>query len=117
MAISALLAITLTLWTVEGYEEGLPMLARFLDSDRNFCQFRRFGATAARILLHRELQLIFLIKKLQKLDREDAGDMKTKYRLRTAKQFENEDPTQTELLCEIEIKMNEYCEWIHTCEI
>lgn len=101
--------------TVEDYEKGLPQLSRFLDSDRNFCQFRRFGPTAARILLHRELQLISLIKKLRELDREDANDISRQYRLHTAEIFKNGDPKQAELLREIEIKINEYCAYIYTC--
>ena len=95
---------------MEDFEEGLAQLAKFIDTDRNFCQFRRFGSTVARILVHRQLQLISLIKKLQKLDQEDAADMKRKYRLYTAEIFKNEDPAQAELLREIEVKINEYCE-------
>jgi len=104
-------AFGLTQDIVEDFEDGIPQLSRLMDSDKNFFVVRLFGPYAARILLQRELQLNTLIKRLCKLDREDAADITRQYRLCTTTFSEQGDPAQTELLREIEVKLGEYCKY------
>ena len=99
----------LTPGIVEDFEDGIPQLAKFIDSDKSFLIVRLFGPYAARILVHRQLQLITLIKQLCKLDKEDATEKLREYRLCTTTFSEEGDPTQTKLLREIETKLGEYC--------
>jgi hypothetical protein len=99
---------------VEDYQEGIPRLAAFLDSNDSFCVFRRFGATVARILLHREIELGGLIDQLHKLDKEDAAGDKL-YRLLSIEHKLGWDPAQITLMGKIESKINEYCEFECTC--
>lgn len=95
---------------MEEFERGIPRLAAYLDSNESFCIFQRFGPYAARILLHREIELSQLVEELNKLDAEDAAKPEMIYRLTSAEYYEGMDNTQRKLLLQIETKIGEYCE-------
>jgi hypothetical protein len=93
----------------EDYVQGLPRLAALQDSNESICIFRRFGDIAARILIAKEIELDQLASKLSKLDNEDNEDPAMRWRLKSVDFYEGCDPTQRNLLQEIEKKLNEYC--------
>jgi hypothetical protein len=94
---------------VQDFVKGIPRLANLLDSNENFSIFRRFGPYAARCLVHRQIELGILVKRLDKLDREDALDETKHYRLHSAEHRDDWDETQKKLIDEIEMKLWEYC--------
>jgi hypothetical protein len=54
---------------------GVPKLARFIDSDDNFMVYRRFGFLQTRLLLEKQDTLRVLEERLDKLDEsETIGD-------------------------------------------
>ena len=91
------------------YVQGLPRLAALLDSNESVCIFRKFGDLSARLLIGKEIELEQLASKLDKLDREDDKNPAMRWRLKSVDFYEGCDPTQRDLLCEIEQKINEYC--------
>ena len=54
---------------VNDHARGYPNLAAFLDSDRGFTIFRRFGYLQSRLLLDKQEELRLLEEKLSKLDK------------------------------------------------
>ncbi len=87
---------------VENRRPGYPRLSAFIASDNNFALFRRFGELHARILLHKQDQLVELEQKLQDLD---AGEQ-TPYYLSSRRGDRN--PTRTALMAEVEAKLPVY---------
>jgi hypothetical protein len=100
----------LTCKQVETHPEGLPQLASFLNSNDNFAVFRRFGQLSARTLIQLQMDLSELEKKLFELDDQDASDTMMQNRLRGYENFPGWTSTQRDLLCEIKMKLTEYCE-------
>lgn len=97
---------------VETYTEGIPRLAALHDSDDTFSMYRRFGPYAARVLVHRELEINELTTSLDKLDEEDLTTER-KYRLQSIEHNEQWDATQRDLINKIQEKLSEYCENFH----
>lgn len=95
---------------MEDFEEGIPRLSTFLDSNESFCIFQRFGPYAARCLLHRQIELNQLCEQLRQLDAKDAADPTKQYRLNSIEYYKGMDDTQRKLLQDIEIKIGVYCE-------
>jgi hypothetical protein len=95
---------------VDEFEQGIPRLAALISSNETFCLFRGFFPYACRILLHREIELEQLVKRLHQLDASDAANPEMMYRLSGVDLTEGLDPEQKELLQQIEIKIREYCE-------
>lgn len=93
----------------EDYVPGLPRLAALQDSNDSVCIFRRFGDLSVRLLIAKEIELEQLASKLKKLDREDDENPAMRWRLKSVDFYEGCDPTQRNLLREIEQKINEYC--------
>lgn len=91
------------------YVQGLPRLSALQDSNQSICIFRKFGDVAVRILIAKEIELDQLAKKLRELDDEDNENPAMIYRLKRVEFYEGCDPTQRNLLKEIEEKTNEYC--------
>jgi hypothetical protein len=100
---------------VEDYQEGIPRLAAFLDSNESFCMFRRFGTTTARVLLHRQIELDILVDQLHKLDQEDAAAGDKLYRLSSVEHKEGWDTAQRKLMETFDTKIRDYCECECTC--
>lgn len=96
---------------MEDFQKGIPRLGALLDSNDSFCVFRRYGATAARIILQRELEIENLVEQLHKLDERDAARRTKEYRLVTVKHTEEGDTEQRDLIDAIEVKILRYCEW------
>jgi hypothetical protein len=53
---------------VESHRQGYPRLAAFMNNDSNFVVFRAFGRLHARILLHKQDEIIELEQTLMQLD-------------------------------------------------
>ena len=98
---------------VEKYAKGIPRLAALHDSNEAFSIWRKFGPYAARVLLHRELELNALVKKLDKMDKDDEAD--NRFRLHTVEYEESDGLDQIELIQKLEEKLSSYCENRH-CE-
>lgn len=97
---------------VEDYTAGIPRLAALHDSNDSFSIYRRFGPYAARVLLHRELELNALLGKLDSLDKEDETKGR-KYRLQSIEHEEEWDTAQQDLIQELEERLSAYCERRH----
>lgn len=87
---------------LEDFELGYPRLGALIDSDKSFCMFRRYGATAARIILQRQIELGELVKELHKLDKTGAGPDRDVDRLITVK---HNDSAHQDLTNKIEDKL------------
>ncbi|OTA84864.1 hypothetical protein M434DRAFT_36269 [Hypoxylon sp. CO27-5] len=87
---------------IDSFRRGYPRLSAFVDSDRNFVMFRCFGRLHARILLHRQADLIEMESRLEQIDLEE----KTEYFLACSR----EDPSveRRELFNRAEKKLAEY---------
>lgn len=88
--------------SVESFRRGYPRLSAFIDSDRDFMMFRRFGRLQARILLHKQDELIDLEQQLEQIDSEEQ----TEYYLSCRRQDLN--TKRHSLIQEAEVKLNEY---------
>lgn len=90
---------------------GHPRLAKLQDSNDSFCIFRRFGPPAKRILLHKQIEIERLVKKLHELDAFDEKDDILYWRLKsTTTSYKGWNSSQKELMDELEIKLLAYCE-------
>ena len=93
---------------MESCPEGYPNLAAFLDSDENFMLYRRFGYLQSRILLHKQDELRALEEQLDRQDRKDAADPKTKRLLQSRDLDDNSGSPRKSLLKMIEMAYKEY---------
>lgn len=93
---------------MESCPEGYPNLAAFLDSDENFMLYRRFGYLQSRILLHKQDELRALEEQLDRLDRKDAADPKTRRLLQSRDLDDNSNSPRKSLLKTIETAYKEY---------
>ncbi|KAI1495537.1 hypothetical protein F5X99DRAFT_123616 [Biscogniauxia marginata] len=59
---------------IESFRRGYPRLSAFIDSERDFVMFRCFGRLHARLLLHRQDELIELENSLDKMDEEERTE-------------------------------------------
>ncbi|KAF2812454.1 uncharacterized protein BDZ99DRAFT_383497 [Mytilinidion resinicola] len=57
---------------VEDFQQGYPRLAAFINSDRDFVVFRRFGQLHVRFLLDMQDELAELEQQLHELDQQDT---------------------------------------------
>ena len=108
--------MTLTITIVKDFEEGIPQLAALQESNDSVCVFRKFGTDAARVLLHKQMELDRLAKKIGELDRADSS-CELRYRLRRGAFHDSWDSEQKNLLEEQEMKLSSYCKWpsYHLC--
>jgi len=90
------------IFAVESRRSGYPRLSAFIASDKNFALFRRFGELHARILLHKQDELIAMEQRLQDLDAEE----KTPYNLNSRR--EDKNLARKALLAEVEAKLPAY---------
>jgi hypothetical protein len=95
---------------VENYTKGIPRFTALHNSNDTFAIYRGFGPYAARILMHRELELNELVGELDELDREDATQTERNYRLQSIEHKEGWDTAQKDLLKQLEDRLSEYCE-------
>ncbi|KUJ23405.1 uncharacterized protein LY89DRAFT_663846 [Mollisia scopiformis] len=95
---------------LEDFPDGFPKLAAFVSSDVDFGMVRNFKTLHNRLLLHDQVELTGLEKRLRELDKEDEADpKKSNYRLRRVKHKEGYGNTeQRDLLQEVRRKLNEY---------
>ncbi len=98
----------LTIFIVDQFPRGFPRLAAFQSSDDDFMIFRGFKRLHNRILLRLEVEITLLEEALDKLDSEDDGNDKMRYRLGHTKHKEGWSTTQLELLDQIRDKLSEY---------
>ena len=95
--------------TVEDYPEGLPRLAKLLESNESFCMYRMFAPQVARILLIKEIELDQLQQRLHELDQADAANPAMEYRCKSIEHLKGWDSTQRDLLKQFEVKIDAYC--------
>ncbi|KAF2100566.1 hypothetical protein NA57DRAFT_74171 [Rhizodiscina lignyota] len=96
--------------TVVDYPNGYPKLSAFINSDDSFRVYRRFGTLRVRLILHCQAELNALEKKLNEIDKEDAKDEKTAFRIQSIS-YDKDDETSTvreRLINEIGQKLKEY---------
>jgi hypothetical protein len=93
---------------VDDFPEGLPQLAACMNSDGVFTNVRRFGRLSNRILLHRQIDLTELEKKIDDLDIDDATNPTMMFRLRGHEGYSGWDDTQRKLIDEASVKYIEY---------
>ncbi|KAE8441488.1 hypothetical protein EG329_004912 [Mollisiaceae sp. DMI_Dod_QoI] len=93
---------------VEDSAPHMPRLAALQDSNESFCIFRRFGPSASRILLVKELELDQITKKLDALDHADNENPDRRYRLKGIEHHDGWPDEQQNLLQELEVKLNVY---------
>src|SRR5450432_803568 len=79
-----------------------------MSSDDNFCICRSFSQLHTRLIIHLQLELDALDKKLNKLDAEDDANDDLQYRVRMVKDNDKLDPAQKNLFNQIAPKLNEY---------
>jgi hypothetical protein len=95
--------------SVEAREKGYPRLAAFIDSDVDYNMFRGFGSLHALLLLHKQAELTELEGQLQELDKADANNPETKWKLHShINTPKGDNETRKALLEKIELKMKEY---------
>ncbi|KAM7216771.1 hypothetical protein V8F06_007881 [Rhypophila decipiens] len=87
---------------IESFRRGYPRLAAFINSDRDFVMFRSFGALHARILLHKQDELIELESNIEEVDQQEN----TEYFLATRREDRNE--RRRLLLLQAEQRLYEY---------
>lgn len=92
---------------VDDFQEGIPQLAAFLNSNDSFTHHRKWGQITNRVLLYRSIELAQLSKKLSDLDNEYASDDTKKYCLK-GWEPENWGKEQKDLILEIEKKLEIY---------
>ncbi|CZR70171.1 uncharacterized protein PAC_20072 [Phialocephala subalpina] len=85
---------------------GYPRLAAFLDSDRNFELFRRFGFLQKRLLLYKQDELRMLEQDLDRLDRQHVCDDPTL--LSSRMRDDVISGKRKELVAQIGVKYQEY---------
>ncbi|CAG8978111.1 hypothetical protein HYALB_00000784 [Hymenoscyphus albidus] len=81
-----------------------------MNSDESFIIFRRFGRLSTRLLLHLQIELVLLQKKLDALDNRDNADPIMHWRLRGGTNFKGYDEEHLELLEEIRKAYLNYAE-------
>jgi len=79
-----------------------------MNSSSSFAIWRRFGTAHNRVLLHLQATITCLESKLDELDKADAGNEDTLYRLRRNEWKEGWDTAQKEILEEMRQKLMEY---------
>ena len=87
---------------VEAFRQGYPRLAAFINCDKDFVTFRKFGRLQARVLLSKQDELIALEEKLQGVDDKEP----IAYLLTTRRGDTTAERAQ--ILAEIEKKLLEY---------
>lgn len=94
---------------VEEYPEGWPQFAGFLNSADNFAIFRRFGLVHCRVLVHLQAEIQLLEQQLSELDNiySEPG-ASNPWRLQTAEYDDSWDPTQKEILKQLQDKLVVY---------
>jgi hypothetical protein len=81
-----------------------------------FANFRRFGRLSARIILHHQIALTELEKKIDDLDVADDTNPIMKFRLNGNEGYPGWDDTQRKLIDEATVRYTEYGEQtIPTC--
>jgi hypothetical protein len=98
---------------VDDYPEGFPKLAAFISCDDSLAMHRSFKYCHNRVLLHLEVEITELEKKLHILDKEDAADPDRMHRLQWTEHEEGWDTTQAELVDKLISKLNKYGEHYH----
>ncbi|KAK4183658.1 hypothetical protein QBC35DRAFT_344598, partial [Podospora australis] len=86
----------------ESFRNAYPRLAAFLNSDREFPVFRRFGQVHVRLLLHMQDEIVELEDRLNELDASELND----YSLRTRREDRNQD--RKAVLAELESRLLSY---------
>jgi hypothetical protein len=85
---------------------GYPNVATFLDSDRAFMMYRRFGYISSRLLLDKQDELRGMEREMDLMDLEDAET--DELRLRTCDQYPEDVAHKKELFSRMEAKFREY---------
>jgi hypothetical protein len=94
---------------VEGYpKRSIIQLAALLESNDNFCMFRRFGTETVRLLNVKAIELDQLARKIDELDKSDETNG-TGYRLDSVEHHTGWDTEQKENLQDYEEKIGKYC--------
>ncbi|KAI1415017.1 hypothetical protein F5Y13DRAFT_197018 [Hypoxylon sp. FL1857] len=89
---------------IESFRKGYPRLSAFIDSERNFAIFRCFGRLHARLLLHKQDELVEIENRLEQIDLEEQ----TEYFLACRRQDPSDE--RRELFGKAEKKLAEYNE-------
>ena len=92
---------------VDDFDQGYPNCAALLNSDESFAIVRKFGRLNRRVLLHYEIKLTDMEKRLDELDRKDAADPKLKLRL-GGYQVDGDAGEKDEMIAEIQKTLQEY---------
>jgi hypothetical protein len=87
---------------VESFRSGYPRLSAYVNSDKNFVIFKRFGQVHARLLLHKQSVIAALEARLNVLDEQEANA----YRLTSRAQDDNIE--RNDVLEELEARILEY---------
>ncbi|OIW24413.1 hypothetical protein CONLIGDRAFT_565921, partial [Coniochaeta ligniaria NRRL 30616] len=90
----------------EAFPRGYPSLSAFLHSDRDFAMFRSFGRLHARVLLHKQDELVQLEQRLDQLDQRASET--DPYVLTTNRRHSATTAERQALLGEVEAKLKEY---------
>jgi hypothetical protein len=94
---------------------GYPKLSGEMGLLPEIAIFRRFGALNSQNLLYLQAELVFMERKLRKVEAENIKDYrKSRYAVDwywlNESQFEDDDPEQIELVQEISKKLKHYSE-------
>jgi hypothetical protein len=87
---------------VETFRSGYPRLSAYLNSDKNFVVFRRFGQVHTRLLLHKQSVISNLEERLTAIDEAEENA----YRLKSWNTDDNIE--RKDVLAELEARILEY---------
>lgn len=91
------------------FAPGIPRLAKLQDSNDSLSMFRRFSPDAARLLIHEQIEIEQISKKLHQLDSTDAKDDVLRYRLNSIEEYKGWNPEQKVLMEDMKKKLDAYC--------
>ena len=94
---------------VESYRAGYPRFGAFLQSDRKFVVFRRFGQLHARVLLHKQDVITELEQRLNSFDDEETNAFFLNSRR------EDKNAERLLILTNLESKLQEYGLLLASC--
>jgi hypothetical protein len=114
---SVRLPVMVSLWTisansvfsVEAHPKGYPRLAALINSDVDYVMFREFGNLHVRSLLYKQAELTDLEDELEELDKADAEEPTSVWKLSSHINLPNADNgIRKALMDKIDVKMKEY---------
>ncbi|KAH8684303.1 hypothetical protein BGZ60DRAFT_523527 [Tricladium varicosporioides] len=94
------------------FAPGIPRLAKLQDSNDSLSMFRRFSPDAARLLIHEQIEIEQISKKLHQLDSTDAKDDVLRYRLNSIEEYKGWNPEQKVLMEDMKKKLDAYWDFL-----